>query len=650
MHEAILNLLDDYIYISDVEDYEVLFLNTRLREALGIGDRDYTGQRCHKLLMGYDEPCPFCKNPVLTEDAFLEWEDRATMLGHVLQRRDKILVWQGRCCRLSIADDVTTRVQLQQQQQQHMLLALDAAQEASSARMRFLSGVSHELRTPLNAILGFINVANASAGQPHAVAEAHKKAEGAARHLLSMLNDILDVADMENGTFTLRPAPFEFADFLAELCSLFVLEGRQRQIHFHPSADFFPTETLFADALRLKQLLTALLSNAFKFSDMGDEVRLDVRPGNSGNETLWLEFDVTDTGRGVPPEFVHRMFEPFESDTKNTCVGEAGAGLGLPICKKIVDLMGGELGINSTPGKGTHCHVRIPAGVRPSRRDALTPEQYDQLRKLRLLVVDDATDCQHLKRILDSLGIQADMVHRGLHAVDLLQDMQRMHEHYDACIVHCKVYDLESSGLWENIARQQGVLPQNCAVSMLSYAEGCACMGTNDIPNFLCKPYMTTPVLDFLCKVSGTHLPPAIQADAQGHDFSHKRLLLVEDNELNREVAFELLSKVCKFSVEMAQDGRDGVTMFQERPPGYYDVILMDICMPVLDGHAAAREIRALAHMAGDTIPIVALSANCLDEDKARSRQSGMNDHVAKPLDLDVLCPVLARVLAPQSS
>lgn len=643
MHDAILNLLDECIYVSDMETYEVLFVNERLREALSMGDKDPAGQRCHKLLMGYDQPCPFCKNAVLTEDDFLEWEDRATMLGHILHRRDKILRWAGRPCHVSIACDITEHVEQQQQQHQHMVMALKVAQEAANTRMRFLSGVSHELRTPLNAILGFINVAHVSAGQPQLVAEAHRKAEGAARHLLSMLNDILDVADMENGVFALHPAPFEFADFLSELCSLFVLEGRQRQVHFHPSADFFPTETLFADALRLKQLLTALLSNAFKFTDVGGHVYLEARPGSSGNETLWLEFVVSDTGRGMPPELIQRMFEPFESDKD---VGEAGVGLGLHICKKIVALMGGELNITSALGEGTRCHLRIPAGVRPSRRDALTTTQLDSLRNLRLLVVDTAEGCQQLKRVLDSLSIRADMVRQGLHAVDLLNDMDRMHQHYDACIVNGKLPDLQTSGLWEKIAEERGVSRQQCAVSMLSYAEGSTCMNACNIPHFISKPYMTTPLLDFVCKVSGMTLPPAAQAATQNHDFSSKRLLLVEDNELNCEVAFELLSKVCKFSVEIARDGREAVTMFQEHPPDYYDIILMDICMPVLDGHAAAKEIRTLRHMGGDRIPIVALSANCLDEDKARSRQSGMNEHVAKPLDLDILCPTLAQVLA----
>ena len=644
MNESILNLFDEFIYISDIETYELYFMNTACKGLFGVTDESYRGRRCHKVLQGLDEPCPFCNNEKLIEEQFYEWEYYNPECDGYYAIKDKKFVWKERWCRFEMAREITTLKRQQEQHRKSMGIALEAAQQAGKARARFLSRVSHELRTPLNAILGLINVASAAQDQPVLVGEAHKKMESSARYLLTMLNDILDVAHMESGSFVLEPASFEFSDLLGELCSLYVLESRQRHVVFRPSLEYFPAETLYADSIRLKQLLSNLLSNAFKFTEPGGEVLLEVRPWRSGNETLWLEFVITDTGIGMSSEFMGKMFDPFEGEAEGGR-GASGAGLGLSISKKIVDLMGGTLDIESQLGKGTCCVIRLPMGVRRSRRDAMDPAVLRQLQSLRLLVVDDAQGCRNIKQILDSLSVHADVVTSGAHAVDFLGDMEREGRCYDMCIVHEKVRDLDFAGFWERVSEGHGVRKEDCVVSMLSYGDASQIMQTRGISRFLGKPYLTGPLLDILCGMRGLPLPPR-QVESKGYDFSGKRLLLVEDNEINREVAFELLSKVCKFSVEMAQNGQESVEMFIAHPAGYYDIILMDICMPVMDGHTAALEIRGRLKNGGAHVPIVALSANSMEEDKEKSRVCGINAHVAKPLDLDVLCPALAQAMA----
>lgn len=643
MREAILNLLDDYIYVSDVKSYEILFLNTSCRKALGLGDQSYAGHLCYKLLQGHDEPCPYCKNAQLQKDAVVEWDDHRIRPGRIIHRKDRILDWNGRLCRMSFARDITDAKMQQSSEHIKLTKALEAAEQAAEARSRFLANVSHELRTPLNAILGFISVAAASVGQPELLAEAHKKAATSTHYLLAMVNDVLDMAHMSNGTFSLAPATFELSDFIGEVCALFVLEGRKRDVSFHPHVDFFPSETLFADSLRVKQLLIALLSNAFKFTAQGGVVHLNVRPLERNNTSQWLELIITDTGRGMSQDFLARMFDPFERDGTQ-CMGEAGMGLGLPICKTIVDLMGGDMHFDSAPGRGTKCRVQIPVGVRPSRREALSAEQWQCLHSLKLLVVDDTEGQKQLRPILDNLALQADMAENAHHAVQLLDSKAQQQQAYDACIVHGNIGELEESGLWDKLSRGHGVNAAHGAVSMLSYTDACTCLNEHPVLRFVKKPYMSVPLLEFLCSTQGMVLPQP-QEPCRCCNFLGKRLLLVEDNELNRQVAFELLSKICNFTIDMAENGREAVTQFQQHPAGYYDVVLMDISMPVLDGHAATKEIRALAELNGHTVPIVALSANTQPEDKERSLQCGINEHLAKPLDLDKLCPVLTNLL-----
>ena len=643
MNESLLNLFDEPIYVSDLETYELYFMNDSCQRVIGFAGKNYVGMRCHKLLQNLDSPCSFCNNAQLREDSFLQWEYHNTHLDRHFEIRDKKCLWNGRYCRFEIARDITEEKRQEEQHRKSMSIALSAAQQAGRARTRFLSRVSHELRTPLNAILGMVNVAAAALDKPPLLREAHSKIEGSARYLLAQLNDILDVAHMESGSFGLSPEAFEFSDFLSELCSLYVMEARQNHLTFTATLDYFPAETLYADAHRLKQMLGGLLSNACKFTEPGGKVRLEIRPWRSNPQVLWLECVVSDTGIGISPEFMDKLFVPFEGEAEGGR-GFSGMGLGLPISKKVADLMGGTLEIQSRQGQGTRCTVRVPLGVRRARRDCLPAESLQKMRAMRILAVDDAEGCRNLTQMLDSLGLAAHTVHSGVEGVECLKALHAAGGQYDLCVVYERIGDLAFSGFWDAVEAGLGVRKECCAVSMFSYVDAHEVMGQRHIAHFLGKPYLAAPLLDLLCAVHGL-APAAFQGESKGFDFSGKRLLLVEDNEINREVAFELLSKVGKFSVEMAQNGREAVAMFTAHEAGYYDLILMDICMPIMDGHEATRCIRAARQQGGDSVPIVALSANSNEEDKEKSRACGLNAHVAKPLDLDVLCPVLAQVL-----
>lgn len=549
----------------------------------------------------------------------------------------------------SMGVDITDYADRLEAERASLHVALEAAKKANLAKSRFLSRMSHELRTPLNGIIGMAQVGAVSTGNENIQKELHRKINSSGKYLLTLLNDILDISNIESNTsLELHPRDFLLGDLLGEISAIYAIEASDRTVNFSITLDYFPEEALFADFMRLKQVLGNLLSNAFKFTPPGGTVALHVRRTAFEPGKMWIEFAVQDSGPGISSEFMDRIFNLFEQEDTSTTTANKGIGLGLTISKRVVDGMGGTLEIESNQDTGTRCVVCVPLQVKKSWYSSLAPDTRSRLSGLRVLIADTETGCANMEAIAKVLDLRLDTAHSGAEAMELLHTAKAKGFPYAVCVFQAGLQDLVSSGLdkltkCSNIQHVRGATHFLPACDVLERQE-IRSNTTAPQKEVLHKPYMASALVQAL-SLTGVLAPQTEARTDNKFDFKGKILLLVEDNAINREVATELLSKTCNFTVESAENGQVAVDMFGERPNGYFDLVLMDICMPVMDGLEAARRIRANAQKGGDAVPIVALSANAFDEDKESSRQSGMNAHLPKPMDMSVLCPVLANLL-----
>lgn len=549
-------------------------------------------------------------------------------------------------CFYSMGVDITDYTRQQEAEGKSLLEALEAAKKANQAKSRFLSRMSHELRTPLNGIIGMAHVASISEGSPGVQRELQQKISASAKYLLTLFNDILDISNIETNSFSLTPRPFLLADLLSDISALYALEARERKIAATLTLDYFPEESFYADMQRLKQVLGNLLSNALKFTSPGGTVNLHTRRYALEPGTAWVEFTVRDSGTGISREFMEHIYTVFEQEDATSTSRIQGVGLGLPISKHIINLMRGTLDIRSAKDVGTECVVRVPLGLLPQWHAEISSQYREHLASIRLLLVDDVRSCANMTRVVAVLGMPLDTALSGVEALEMLAQAEQRGQPYTVCMANDAIPDLATSGLaeWGRNRKDHPDTQYAVSCNLLTCMQSIRLQESRSTEiKRLCKPYLISTLLDALH--AWGLAPQREEREEIVYDFSGKRVLLVEDNGINREVASELLSRTCNFSVDTAEDGQKAVDMFSAHPTGYYDLVLMDIRMPVMDGLEATRRIRANATCGGHEVPIVALSANAFDEDRERSRQSGMNAHMAKPIDMNALCPVLARLL-----
>lgn len=626
----ILNAFDEIIYVSDVQTYDMLYMNTNCTKVAGCSD--YHNKKCYALLHQRDSPCPFCTNHLLNEDTFYVWEYNNPYLGRYFSLKDKLVEWDGRKARIefaldispyksqidiaeskidsiiqsipggiclaeptpqgmkvlwhndhyldiigytkeqfrtelssmvnyvhaddwaqvaeaceeckrtgqpqtihmrvtrrdgtirslmtslsyyknpssgatcfySIGIDVTDYQRKEEEYRKDMQEALRLAQEASKAKTRFLSHMSHEIRTPLNAVIGMAAIASTALTDTAFVQDCHKKIDHAANYLLSLINDILDMSRIESDKLLLAHRPFDFRAFVDGISSLFTVQAQSRGVSFDLRIPVRAYVQFVGDDLHLKQVLVNLLSNAMKFTPRGGRISMRVGTTPMGKDMVRLSVEVQDTGIGIKPEALNRVFETFEQADSNTTSEYGGSGLGLAISKRIVEMMGGQISAESTLGQGTTFTVWVPL-------------------------------CLHTGEPLE---------------------------------LHC----------------------------------------------------------------------------GKNVDFSGKRVLVAEDNDINMEISTEILHAK-NIIVEQVPNGKAAVELFNASAVGHFDAILMDIRMPIMDGMAATRAIRALARPDALTVPIIALSANAFEEDRRASLACGMSGHISKPIDTIELYDVLARCM-----
>lgn len=527
-------------------------------------------------------------------------------------------------------------------QQKILQDALLVAQKANDAKRDFLSRMSHEIRTPMNAIIGMSAVAFNYLDDKKRTADCLSKITFSSKHLLMLLNDVLDMSKIENGKLNIRQELFDLKNLVTSLADINYGLATAKGLAFEIVISGFKDELLLGDSMRVNQILLNLLSNAIKFTPKGGSVRLEIRMLRSASDKIWLRFIVKDSGIGMKKEFLEHLYEPFEQADNGIARKYGGTGLGMAITKNLVAIMDGTIEVESQEGAGTTFMVDLPFGV--SKVDKKTAAEMEEMR---VLVVDDDNDtCEHATVLLKGMGVNVDWALNGFEAIEKVrsacEDDGRC---YDVCFIDWCMPELDGIETARRMRRYVG--PDVLIIIISAYdwsgiEEQAKAAGVNA---FIAKPFFASNLYNTLLTVSRKpELGFSAVGNKETYDFGGKKVLLVEDNELNMEIASELL-KFVNLQVEHAENGKVAVDIFRNSKEKEYALIFMDIQMPLMNGYDAARCIRSSEHPAAGTIPIIAMTANAFNDDVQAAFDAGMNGHLAKPIDVEVLYKTIARYI-----
>ncbi len=537
-------------------------------------------------------------------------------------------------------------VATEQEQQRQLKLALDAAEQSSRAKTTFLSSMSHDIRTPMNAIVGFTALAQTHIDNKEMVKDYLSKINTSSTHLLSLINDILDMSRIESGSVKLDENIVHMPTLLHDLRNMIQGMVNSKQQNLYIDTQDIKNEDIITDKLRLNQVLLNIVSNAIKFTPTGGDIiiRLIEKPcSRQGYSTF--EFFIKDNGIGMSQKFVEHVFDTFAREHTATVSGIQGTGLGMAITKNIVDMMGGTIKVDSQLGKGSAFTVTLDVKV---SSQTITYEPIPELQGARALVIDDDINtCRSVCKMLRDIDMRPDWTTSGKEAILRTQDAMEINDSYRVYIVDYLIPDMNGV---ETVRRIRKVIGDDVPIIVLTaydWADFEAEAREAGVTAFVAKPIFMSELRAVLTKKEVRALEPGSVIEDDHFDFSGKCALLVEDNELNREIAMALLGST-GIEIDVAEDGIEAVSIINESPEDKYDVILMDIQMPRMDGYTATREIRTLQNNRKANIPIIAMTANAFEEDRRKAFETGMNGHIVKPLEMKVIGRTLEKVFAGQ--
>ena len=522
--------------------------------------------------------------------------------------------------------------------------AVAAAETANRAKSTFLSNMSHDIRTPMNAIIGFTTLALSNIDDKNRVKDYLAKTLASSNHLLSLINDVLDMSRIESGKIHLEEVEVNLSDVLHDLKTIVSGQIYAKQLELYMDAMDVTDEDVYCDKTRLNQVLLNLLSNAIKFTPAGGTVSVRVRQlAGAVRGCGQYEFRVKDNGIGMSQEFAKKIFEPFERERTSTVSRIQGTGLGMAITKNIVDMMGGTIEVQTAQGKGSEFIIRVPMRAQAEHRPV---EKITELEGLKALVVDDDFNtCDSVTKMLVKVGMRAEWTLSGKEAVLRARQSIEMSDVYHAYIIDWRLPDM--NGI--EVTRQIRSLNDDTPIIILTaydWSDIEVEAKAAGVTAFCSKPMFMSDLRETLMSALGQKLTDASQEilPEKNADFKDRHILLVEDNELNREIAQEILREY-GFQVDTAENGEVAVEKVSTAAPGSYDLVLMDVQMPVMDGYTATRKIRALDDPARAKLPILAMTANAFDEDRRNALESGMNGFLSKPIVIGDLVQELHKIL-----
>ena len=523
-------------------------------------------------------------------------------------------------------------------------VAVEKAESANRAKSTFLSNMSHDIRTPMNAIIGFTTLAISNIDDKDRVKDYLTKTLASSNHLLSLINDVLDMSRIESGKIHLEEVEVNLSDVLHDLKTIVSGQIYAKQLELYMDAMDVTDEDVYCDKTRLNQILLNLLSNAIKFTPAGGTVSVRVRQlAGKVRGCGQYEFRIKDNGIGMSQEFAQKIFEPFERERTSTVSRIQGTGLGMAITKNIVDMMGGTIKVQTAQGKGSEFIICLPMRTQAEHRPV---EKITELEGLKALVVDDDFNtCDSVTKMLVKVGMRAEWTLSGKEAVLRARQSIEMSDVYHAYIIDWRLPDM--NGI--EVTRQIRSLHDDTPIIILTaydWSDIEVEAKAAGVTAFCSKPMFMSDLRETLMSALGQNQTDAAQEllPQKNADFKDRRILLVEDNELNREIAQEILREY-GFRVDTAENGAVAVEKVCTAAPGSYDLVLMDVQMPVMDGYTATRKIRALDDPARAKIPILAMTANAFDEDRRNALESGMNGFLSKPIVIDDLVQELRKIL-----
>ena len=518
--------------------------------------------------------------------------------------------------------------------------AVHEAETANRAKSTFLSNMSHDIRTPMNAIIGFTTLAVSNIDNENKVRDYLRKILSSSNHLLSLINDILDMSRIESGKLHMEETEVSLSEVLHDLKTIISGQIHAKQLDLYMDAMDVTNEEVYCDKMRLNQVLLNLLSNAIKFTPAGGtvSVRLKQYPGNVRGSTLY-EIRVKDNGIGMSQEFVQNIFSPFERERTSTVSRTQGTGLGMAITKNIVDMMGGTIEVQTEQGKGTEFIVCLPLRIQPKHHPI---QKITELEGLKALVVDDDFNtCDSVTKMLVKVGMRSEWTLSGKEAILRAQQSTELGDAFHAYIIDWRLPDM--NGI--EVTRQIRSLGDDTPIIILTaydWSDIEAEARAAGVTAFCTKPLFMSDLRENLLEAIGQKQAGTEKRilPAEGSDFKGKSILLVEDNELNSEIAVEILNAY-GFLVDTAENGAEAVKKVKNSTPGKYDLVLMDVQMPVMNGYEATKLIRALDEPALAGITILAMTANAFDEDRKRARECGMDGFLSKPIVIEELIGTL---------
>lgn len=515
--------------------------------------------------------------------------------------------------------------------------SLEIAKNANAAKSNFLANMSHDIRTPMNAIVGYSTLLIKDADDKNKVIEIGKKITYSSQHLLSLINDVLDMSKIESGRTSLNSDKVDVSEVINNISEIVQVQTKSKKQSFEIKTKGNIPPYIYADKLRLTQILLNLLSNAVKYTEKNGTISLVVEGYGNNGQTCHLRFIVSDNGQGMSSEFVEKIFEPFSRETNSMTNKIQGTGLGMSITKSIVDLMGGTIDIQSELGKGSVFTVDLIFSVPLDKND---DNFFADHEITRVLVGDDEIDVtENIQSILSDAGLECDAAIGGLESVDKATRAYEDNNSYDVIILDWKMPDMDGVECVRRIRKEIGKDVPIFVLSSYDVSEIEDEAKKAGVDLFLPKPFF----LSNFQRVLDTYYQNKANTEEEGNnsdDFSGVKILVAEDNEINAEIITELLDSI-GIKCVIAEDGLEALRVFTEESPDEFDMIFMDIQMPIMDGYESARRIRASNNTRAKSIPIIAMTANAFEDDVKASMASGMNAHISKPIDFERLKSII---------
>ncbi len=529
---------------------------------------------------------------------------------------------------------------MSQQQLKNLERAEREAVHANRAKSEFLSNMSHDIRTPMNGIVGMTAIAMTNINDTARVENCLKKITLSSKHLLGLINDVLDMSKIESGKLSLNMDVVSLRDTMDSLVNIVQPQIREKDQHFDIFIQEIHTEDVYCDSVRLNQILINLLSNALKFTPEGGRVNVYLNQESLPDKPGFVRchFRVKDTGIGMTKEFQDKIFETFSREESSLVSKTEGTGLGMAITKYIVDIMGGNIEIESEPGKGSEFHVTLDLEKATVREEDMV------LPPWRMLVVDNNEElCLSAVDALKKIGVNPDWTTTAREAVQMIRDCHHKGNDYHMVLLDWKMPDMDGLQTTREIRKIVGEAVPILIISAYDWSDIEEEAREAGAHGFISKPLFKSNLYLGLSRYAEGEVEEEEEIPVNEHIFTGMRILLAEDNELNWEIAEDILTEA-GFEVDWAENGQICVEKFKSSEPGTYDAILMDIRMPVMMGYEASKEIRSL-NRPDAGLPIFAMTADAFSEDIQRSRESGMNEHIAKPIDVDRLMMLLKKYL-----